>query len=167
MKGHFLLVLLFFQFGLAFSQSNSKALSTKRGLIVFAGNHEMLFVQTTKTNLKTFLRTEKDTITAYMLYTPDGPSNFKDYLSDKVKFDTMTINVKQENQSGQPYEEESIFWAKYGSIRYSKSKAYKLKRQYKTLHFSNKSLVVALEEYLPIEMFTAETAKRSTKVIIQ
>jgi hypothetical protein len=165
-----LLVLLFsVKCAFAFAQNANAVLSTKKGIIVFESDNDMYFIATAAKDINALLNTGEDTVSADILYTSAGPYNFKNYLNRTIKFDTTTVNIRQENHLGQRYEAEDKLWTKYGSITYSKKKAYKLKRQYKTLYFNGQSLVVVLEDYLPIEMFTGKTlnlkAKKKSKAV--
>jgi hypothetical protein len=163
MKRILFILLFVVKHAFAFAQSNNIVLSMKRGIIVFEGDYDMYFIETADKDLNALLNTGKDTVFADILHTSAGPYNFKRYLNHTMKFDTATVNIKQEDQLGRPYEEELLLWTKAGLIKYNKSQSYKLKRQHKTIFFNNQSLVISLEDYLPIKMFTDKTSNRKSK----
>jgi hypothetical protein len=159
----FLLAIFFLKATVAFTQNADNGLSKKLGIIVFEDKFDMYFIETSKTNLAALMKTDNDTITAYMLYTTDGASNFKQYLNQKFKFDSASFIIKQDYQVGKyVFDTANLFW-KYGYVEYVESKSYKLEKRYKTLYLNGKALTIALEDYMPIEMFSAEAFKKPKK----
>lgn len=160
--GKIFLILILLKTTFSFSQTEI-ALSKKQGIIIFEDRFDMYFVETTKSNLKSLFNAVKDTIRAYILYTTDGPDNFRTYLSQQFKFDSISLNIKQENHLGQKYEDTTKLFCKYGDIEYAKSKSYKVEKRYKTFYFGNRNIIMALEDYMPIEMFTSRSPTQKSK----
>lgn len=123
----------------------------------------MYFVETARPTLQSLFNGSKDTIRAYILYTTGGPCNFREYLRQKIKFDSTLLTVQQENHLGQQYEDTIKFFWKYGVIGYVKSTGYKLKKQYKTLFFGDRTKLIVLEDYISVETFISELSSQKLK----
>lgn len=152
---YFFLIVIFLKVTDAFAQNDGNGLSKKEGIIVFEDKVDMYFVETSKTNLTALLETANDTVTAYMIYARDGVANFRNYLNQKFHFDSASFIIKQDYHIGKYVIDTTKFFWKYGYVEYAKDQKYKLQKRYKTLYFKGKALVIALEDYMPIEMFTA------------
>ncbi|MFZ1800850.1 MAG: hypothetical protein WAU24_13370 [Chitinophagaceae bacterium] len=158
-----LIIIFFLKAFNTFAQNVDTGISKKEGIIVFEGKFEMYFIETSKTSLATMMKTTNDTITANIIYTTDGAKNFKQYLNQQFTFDSALFIIRQENHLEKEFIDTPILFWKHGYIAYAVSKSYKLQMSYKTLFLNDKALVIALENYLPIEMFTAEDFKKSKK----
>ena len=146
-----------------FAQNVDTGISKKEGIIVFEDKFDMYFIETTKISLASLMKNTNDTITANIIYTTDGAKNFKQYLNQQFTFDSALFIIKQENQLEKEFIDTPVLYWKYGYIEYAASKSYKLQMRYKTLFLKDKALVITLENYIPIEMFTAEDFEKPKK----
>jgi hypothetical protein len=123
---------------------------------------EVYFIKTATRDLMAYLN-NTDTISAVFLGVPgDDAGNvddFKRHLAGSMRFDTSSVVISQKNHLELEYEGSAVLLSGFGCIEYHKGSRYKLTRSYKRFYINNKNFVIELEDFLPINSFTAITTK--------
>jgi fibrillarin-like rRNA methylase len=150
-------------------KNGGTTISNKAGILVFEGKekiYEMYFIEAAPSNLIKLLK-DKDTITAILLGSPgDDVTNtegFKNYLEKSIQFDSVFLLIADINHLGYAYEDTTIFFSKYGSIKFVNSRGYNLSRKYKKVFLNGRHVVVITEYFVPIESFTISPIKNNAK----
>ena len=157
-KNILLIIILSNNVNLFAQKCKENTLLTKQGLLIFEGKgnvFNMYFIETSMNQLSQLFN-KIDTIKVIQIGTPGDNANnvigYKEYLGKIFTFDTLScITIIDDN--GLYIEDTCSIKYKRGLIKYTKSKAYKLKERYEKRKINGRVIFYEIGEFIPIISF--------------